>query len=335
MVTRGFQGSAMVFRNDPQSRVVPDTNTWLDAAFWPDSVARRALATLQASGRPIIIEELIENEALRILARRRIELGLSFDPAEHFKSFTAGFLHVPASDLVQVKVNKADMPVARAAVHYKATILTQDAPLAAECLADNISAQFPWNVMVANDAASPAEEILRIVRPAKHIGTIFARVTPGGWLGKNDVGEFTVADVEHIGRLWFDSRSEEWVIDGVQSTRMKFSAAGKGQSLICATYDLPSSGNGKIILRAFSPQSGDRDTRTVVTLKLKNDGGQVRVGSSFAGQAYWNGCVWHLTVSPEGMSSAKWKPICDIPDAAPNPLNAAALNRGLLAMDGR
>jgi hypothetical protein len=122
----------------------------------------------------------------------------------------------------------------------------------------------------------------------------------------------------------------------VQSTRMKFSAAGKGQSLICATYDLPSSGNGKIILRAFSPQSGDRDTRTVVTLKkLKNDGGQVRVGSSFAGQAYWNGYVRHLTVSPEGMSSAKWKPICDMPDAAPNPLNAAALNRGLLAMDGR
>jgi hypothetical protein len=308
----------------------------LDAAFWSDSVARRALATLQASGRPIIIEELIENEALKILAKRRIELGLSFDPGEHFKAFTAGFLHVPASDLVQVEVNKADKPVARAAVHYKATILTQDAPLVAECLADDISAQFPWNIIVANGAAPPAEEILRIVRPGRRIGTIFARVTPGGWLGMKDVGEFTVADVEHIGRLWFDSSSEEWVFDGVQSARMKFSAVGKGQSLICVTYDLPSSGSGKIILRAFSPKSGDKDTRTVVTLKkLKNDGGQVRIGSSFAGQAYWNGYVRHLTVSPEGMSSEKWKPICDVPDAAPNPLNAAALNRGLLAMDGR
>jgi len=116
---------------------------------------------------------------------------------------------------------------------------------------------------------------------------------------------------------------------------MKFSSASKGQSLICATYDLPSSGNGKIILRAFSPLSGDRETRTVTARKkLKSDGGQVRVGSTLAGQAYWNGYVRHLTVSPEGMSAAKWKPICDVPDAAPNPLNADALNRSLLAMDG-
>ena len=326
----------MAFRNDPQSRVLPDTNTWLDAAFWPDSVACRAIAALQASGVPVIIEESIEHEALKLLAKRRIELGLSFDPTEKFKEFTAGFLHVPASDLVPVKVNKADMPVARAAVHYKAAVLTQDAPLVAECLADGISARFPWNIMVASGQAPPVDEILRIVQPSRRIGTIFARVTPGGWVGMKAVGEFTVADVENIGRLWFDSGSEEWVFDGVQSARMKFPSAGKGQSLICATYDLPSSGGGKIILRAFSPQSGDRETRTVSTLKkLKDDGGKVQIGASLAGRAHWNGIVRHLTISPEGMSAAKWKPICDVPDAAPNPLNANALNRGLLAMDGR
>src|SRR6476620_1666018 len=89
-VLRAVSGLAMTFRNDPQSRVIPDTNTWLDAAFWPDSVARRALTALQAGGTPVIIEELIENEALKILAKRRIELGLSFDPSDHFKAFTAG-----------------------------------------------------------------------------------------------------------------------------------------------------------------------------------------------------------------------------------------------------
>jgi hypothetical protein len=35
------------------------------------------------------------------------------------------------------------------------------------------------------------------------------------------------------------------------------------------------------------------------------------------------------------MSAEKWKPICDVPDAAPNPFNADALNRTLLAIDGR
>ena len=79
-------------------------------------------------------------------------------------------------------MNSADMPVARAAVHYKAIILTQDAPLVAECLADEISARFPWSIIVQG-GAPPIDEILRIVRPGRHIGTIFARVTPGGWLG--------------------------------------------------------------------------------------------------------------------------------------------------------
>jgi len=102
-VLRAVSGLAMTFRNDPQSRVIPDTNTWLDAAFWPDSVARRALTALQAGGTPVIIEELIENEALKILAKRRIELGLSFDPSDHFKAFTAGYLHVPASDSSKLK----------------------------------------------------------------------------------------------------------------------------------------------------------------------------------------------------------------------------------------
>ncbi len=326
----------MTFRNDPQSRIVPDTNTWLDAVFWPDSVARRAIAALHTGGKPVIIEDFIEREALQILAKRRIELGLSFDPPQTFKEITAAFLRVPAADLVQVDVNKADMPVARAAVHYKATILTQDAPLIAECLADGILARFPWDILVAEGQANPADEILRIVQPTGRTGTIFARVTPGGWIGTKGAGDFTVADVENIGRLWFDHGSEEWVFSVLKDARMKFSSAGKGQSLICVTYDLPSSRNGKVTLRAFSPPSGDKEVRTFNTLKtLKHDGGKVQVGSSLAGQASWNGYIRHLTISPEGMSAETWKAICDVPDAAPNPLSTNALNRGLLAMDGR
>jgi predicted nucleic acid-binding protein len=325
----------MAFRNDPQSRVLPDTNTWLDAAFWPSSVARRAIAALQANGTLVLIEESIEQEALKLLAKRRVDLGISFDPTEKFKEFTSGFVHVPMSDLIRVEVNKADMPVARAAVHYKATLLTQDAPLIAECLADGICAKFPWNIITGGQALT-ADEILRIMQPSKRSGTIFARVTPGGWIGMKGVGEFTVADIENIGRLWFDSAGEEWVLDGVQSARMKFPSAGKGQSLVCASYDLPSSGTGKIILRAFSPQSHDIHTQTVNTLKkLKRDGGKVQIGASLAGRDHWNGLIRHLTTSPERMNAATWKAICDVPDAAPNPLNTNALNRGLLAMDGR
>lgn len=324
----------MIFRNDPQSRVLPDTNTWLDAAFWPDGVARRAIATLHAAGTPIIIADCIEREAFKVLATRRIALGLSFDPTEKFNEFTAGFLHVPPSDLIHVNVNAADIPVARAAIHYQATILTQDAPLVAQCLADGILARFPWNILVDKGQAPPIGEILRVVPPTRQRGTIFARVTPGGWLGMKSVGDFTVADVEHVGRVFFDTGSEEWVFDGVQSVRMKFPSAGKGQSLVCATYDLPSSGSGKIVLRAFSLQLGERETKAANTLKkLKHNSGKIQVGSSLAGEDYWNGYIRHLTISPEGMSSEKWKPICNVPDAAPNPLNKNALDRALTAIN--
>jgi hypothetical protein len=81
------------------------------------------------------------------------------------------------------------------------------------------------------------------------------------------IREADMTDIESIGRLWFDSISEEWVYDRVQSARMRFPSAGKGQSHICVTCDLPSSGLGEITLRAFSPHSGDKVTRTVNTLK--------------------------------------------------------------------
>jgi hypothetical protein len=47
----------------------------MDAAFWPDSIAGRAINALFTAGKPIVLEELTENEALRILARKRVGLG--------------------------------------------------------------------------------------------------------------------------------------------------------------------------------------------------------------------------------------------------------------------
>ena len=48
-------------------RVLPDTNVWLDAAFCPDSVARRALTILRAAGLPLYLEDLTEREAISVL----------------------------------------------------------------------------------------------------------------------------------------------------------------------------------------------------------------------------------------------------------------------------
>jgi hypothetical protein len=65
-------------------RVLPDTNVWLDAAFCPDSVARRALTILRAAGLPLYLEDLTEREAISVLNKRKLALGLTFDCRQYF-----------------------------------------------------------------------------------------------------------------------------------------------------------------------------------------------------------------------------------------------------------
>lgn len=325
----------MAYKNDPQARVAPDANVWLDAAFCPECVARRSLERLRADGKQVILEELTECEVLKILAQRRLALGLGFDPAEHFSAYASGYLRVPPAPAVAVKTNRADSHIARTAIHYQATIVTGDAPLLAQCLADNILAKFPWSIVLQDGETPLVEEILRIVPPTRRKGTIFARVTPGGWAGKLDVGEFTVVDIENIGRLFFNSKSEEWIFDSAIAVRLRFPLSGRGTTIVCASYNLPAYERGNVVVRACCQTSSTTDSKSESTLKgLKAEPGEIRIGATRDGHFYWNGSIRHLTVSPEGMSANKWRPIAEVADAAPNPMNRDALDLALLRMLG-
>src|SRR5262249_45156781 len=159
----------------------------------------------------------------------------------------------------------------------------------------------------------------------------FARVTPGGWRGMRKAGAFTVADVENLGRLYFDTATEEWIFETTKIVRARFPEIANGTTIVCASYELPSSRNGKLILRAVDPKSGARQTISKSTTKrLRKTPGKIRIGSSREGKDYWNGNLRHFVVSPGGMSANKWNAIASVPDAAPNPLNRGALDRALL-----
>jgi predicted nucleic acid-binding protein len=192
-------------RNAPCLRALPDANVWLDAAFCPDSIARRAITALRVANTSLLLSGSIEEEACRVLRALRLALGLSFDPIQHFVAYTAsvGALAVPASDpgITVTPVNRADAHVARTAVEHNALLVTGDAPLIAQCQRANVVAEFPWSVLVRAGGTHPVDEILRIVSPTARTGTIFARATPGGWNGSRDVGTFTVVDLEHIGNI--------------------------------------------------------------------------------------------------------------------------------------
>jgi hypothetical protein len=57
---------------DLPTRVVPDSNVLLDAAFVAGGSARRSIDLLGASGYSILIEEMAQREAVRILDKLAI-----------------------------------------------------------------------------------------------------------------------------------------------------------------------------------------------------------------------------------------------------------------------
>ena len=102
-------------------RVLPDTNVWLDAAFCPDSVARRALTILRAAGLPLYLEDLTEREAISVLNKRKLALGLTFDCRQYFLDFVSRMACIrvpPARPGIRLDhVRKHDQHIARAALH--------------------------------------------------------------------------------------------------------------------------------------------------------------------------------------------------------------------------
>ena len=211
---------------------------------------------------------------MKILEQRRLALGLIFDPAEHFRAYTAsvGCLRVlPASPSIVVNsINRADRHVVRAAIEFQGILLTGDAPLVSQCQKAQVVAKFPWSAIVEGDPAPPVEEILRVVQPSPRKGTIFARTTPGGWRGMTDVGIFTVVEIENVGMLAFDSRASEWVFDCFigATVRLSYPPAGQGTTIVCASYDLLSAGRcGNLVLRAARFGSEERAVMSQSTLK--------------------------------------------------------------------
>src|SRR5258708_40040280 len=82
------------------TRVIADSNVLLDATFVRNGLARRAMDVLGQLGQTIIVDEMIEREALVILDRLQRDLCLTFNPKEFFDDNIRRLraLHVPPAD---------------------------------------------------------------------------------------------------------------------------------------------------------------------------------------------------------------------------------------------
>ena len=327
------------------NRVLLDTNILLDATF-VNGLARKAVVLLAMLGFSPAIDEISFQDAERIL--RDLVGGYIFtffDSLPYLHAFVkrASILILPpAGPNTGHTVNRADRHLVDAVHQYEAWLLTSDTPLIVESQ-KLISARLPWDVIMEAETKAgqpPAiEAIIRVVPVTPESGSIFARIIPGDWAGKINVGEFTACDVENIGRLYYDSSSQEWVFatsTGV-AARVEASMQAGETWAACGSYRLP----GPVKRGVVSVRAGRYPSSTAIfsqpTLShFKNFNlGRIEVGASLNQEHFLNGHVRALVVGPQSVSNETWKAIVAIPEGAPNPYDENSLQHVLRILNGQ
>jgi predicted nucleic acid-binding protein len=328
---------------DLPSRLVLDANVLLDATFVSDGVARRAVGLLSTLGFSPVVDEATEQEALGILSKLRRRVGLSFNPEALLTNYIGAMriLRVPpANPMLGGGVNRSDRHIAAAARQYNAWVLTGDAPLIVECERAGISARFPWDVLMEAAASRSGlpdlDQIIRVVMPTRETGLIFGRVFPGSWRGLRSVGRFTVCDVENVGRVYYDTHTEQWVFEMAfgASVGAKISLADEGPWAVCGSYQLGGTGgHGRITIRAGRfPSTIVGATQGTLKRLMSATPGRISFGSTVEGGEHLNGHLRAVVVGPQVMGKDTWKAIIAIKEGAPNPYDSDALERVLNTM---
>jgi hypothetical protein len=153
-----------------------------------------------------------------------------------------------------------------------------------------------------------------------------------------DVGTFTVTDIDGVGRLAYDSASQEWIFSSTfeKPVRLPFPQAAKGTSVVSVQYTLCSGiKRGQLVLRAgllgVPNAAAPRSVDVLRDAQLRP--GKIQIGADLSVSNHWNGCISELTVGPEGLGANQWKAYCELEDGAPNPLNHNLLDRSLIVWD--
>lgn len=319
-------------------QVVLDANILMDASFVSDGVARRALNLLEDLGFSPIADEATIQEATRKLRHLRGRFFLQYDPVEVLNTFIASsrILQVPPAPILRLPRNQADAHIIAAAKHYNAWLLTGDAPLVCQCNKLNVVARFPWDVIMEHAEKGEglkASHILRLRRPARESGSIFARVIPGEWAGMQNVGDFTVCEVENIGRVFYSSVDGAWhfqMRDGPRVT-VPGKIVDKSTWAVAAMYKAPQTGQGCNAALRIGGVGRNPETRTVQIggpISAQSPG-TAAFGHSVAGHDHWNGYLRCAVLSHNTINAKTWQCIASLPEAAPNPFDNDALARAL------
>lgn len=322
------------------SRALLDTNVVLDATFVADGYARRAVGRLGEFGYTAIIDDAIEREAKATLERLADRLQLSFDPKRSVDRLLDALrvMRLPAASAQSLGsgVHRSDAHVAAAARTYGAWVLTSDVVLAAECIGASIPVRLPWDVVAQGEVTLAT--VLRVMPPAADVGLIFARVIPGNWAGHRIADRFTVCDVENVGALYYVGDAQEWVFETKAGATARVASNVKPDQIwvVCGTYSLPTDlHKGSVTVRAAMSHAELPGQSSVTPAHpLRSNGpGRISFGHRVDGSSYWNGHLRCVVIGPHTISRETWRALLTVPEGAPNPFDANALERVLRLAD--
>lgn len=307
-------------------RALLDTNFVLNVVHNPTGFAARAFKHLRRRGVQLYVSEYSRAEA-EVLAKRN---GLARGGMHHWDGVDAVlraeqviYLEV-AAERALVGINSKDEPLARTARSIEAVLITDDLPLIDEAQKAGVEArQSLWVMRDWGDdhAITGLESIARVV-PWTHGGYLFARGSPGGWVGQSIKQDFVLAELlDDHGRsvsCGYDGRNGAWFLraDGeavvsirsdpptdevvllaqvISGGRARLSLGGPDGANVSSAGELPVRGD----LRGFSHMS---------------------IGHTRNGSDHWNGYVKDLVAAP-GPMSKKMFPILVRQGLTPNPMD--------------
>jgi len=322
--------------DDLGKRVVIDTNVLLDAAFVVDGYARKCISALLALGFSPTIDGAIEAEAVQKLSELGKKYCRSVDVVRILIDFVVEskiLLVDPAPELNDTLVNRRDVHVVSAAKHYGAWVLTSDVPLSAELQISGVQCRSPFDVVAAERMQKNGlalDLIIHATAPSRQQGLFFGRVVTGQWAGTTKKSKHAICDVENVGRLFYDTNSEQWTFALQTGDAVALQRQLKPNELwtVCATYRLlGQEEESRISIRAARSTTDSMLQHVAVQSELSGTTvGRMTFGSSVQGAESWGGHIRCVVVGPQGMGRRRWRCLLDDPDAVPNPYDSDALS---------
>jgi predicted nucleic acid-binding protein len=322
-----------LFNYDFSKRVILDTNTLLNATFNRGGLAAHAISVLRRMATPVYVTPSIEAEVGRVSERLKRKYRLGYDPAQAVRTVlrAQGILFAPPPRGPPIAhVNKVDEPIARAARHLGAAIITDDIEFIVEARAAGIEAWQYWEVSRSYSGDGELPDLSKVVRygaPNGKCGYIFVRAVPGSWAGLKIEERFSICEISEGLWLYYDGLSEHWKVQTSAGEIVRLSMPLENDGHYIVGVNLRPTEKGCHIALMAAKQGGQEAiARADVRAVGKGIGNsELSIGHNRHQLEHWNGAIKDLVVASGSLPPRTFRLLASTEDLSPNPADSDTL----------